>query len=64
MAQMLADQIKADDKVSPKRHVLLMSRAEQILARLREAEALGQPEAALDSLQALMQKPAANGRSR
>jgi len=50
-AQMVMDQIKADDKVSPKRHVMLVSRAEWILSRLRETEALDHPA---DSLAALL----------
>ncbi len=42
-AQMVMDQIKGDDRVSPKRHVLLLARAEQMLTRLAEAEARARP---------------------
>jgi hypothetical protein len=48
-AEMVMDQIKADDKVSPKRHVMLVNRAEAILQRLQEAEALAaRPDDPLD----------------
>jgi len=42
-AAMIQDQIKADDRVSPKRHVLLLARAEAMLTRLMEAEVQAQP---------------------